>query len=226
MDITAGSAWRRDFKTGLETLIGNENLVLQAKSNYRNWLWLNAKANGSRVIYGGRSVVGSRDSELVIFSTPKGVVTKVYFASETGLPIKEEFGDESWEYDEYRLVKGVKVPFLMRAVIDGQSYEIKLDDAEVNQPIAAVDFDFPKADNAPLADLNKLLEDLRANQDRIESLLDSYSYTRKTINREVSKDGAMRELESETDQMSFYKGYGSEKDRKEWKTANTERAGR
>ena len=205
------SAWRRTKSTGLKTLTGSESLIMQAISTYKNWLWLNAKANRSRLIYGGRSVVGSRDSELVIFTTPKGIASKLYFASETGLPLKEEFGNESWEYDDYRSIKGVKIPFVMRAMIDGQMYEIKLDDAVLNNPVAAAVFDFPKADNEPFPDLNKLLAELRANQDRIENMLDSYSYTRKSISREVAKDGTMREIESETDQMSFYKGYRIER---------------
>ena len=41
---------------------------------------------------------------------------------------------------------------------------------------------------------------------KVDSILENYSYTQKIISRELGKDGILRETESETFQLSFYKG--------------------
>jgi hypothetical protein len=47
---------------------------------------------------------------------------------------------------------------------------------------------------------------LQANEDRVDEILEDYSFTQKSISRELGKDGVLRETESETFQLSFYKG--------------------
>lgn len=205
------SGWKRDKENGLQTLTGNDSIVLQAEASFKNWLWLNTKSDRTKIVYGGRKSVSSRPADLVVFTTPKGFATNVYFETGTGLPIREEYGSETWEYDDFRPVGTVKIPYVIKAMIGGNAYEIKLDSAVANHVIAAAIFDFPKIGDMPLPDLTKLLSELQANQDRIENLLDSYSYTRKVTSRELGKDGVLRETESETDQMSFYKGYRIER---------------
>ena len=60
--------------------------------------------------------------------------------------------------------------------------------------------------NAPLPDIATLLKALQANEDKVEAILDTYSFNQKNIKRELGKDGILRETESETVQLSFYKG--------------------
>jgi hypothetical protein len=200
------SGWRRDSKNGLQTLTGSESLALQAQAAFRNSLWLNAKTEKTRIVSGAKASVNSRSADIVIFTTPKGVATKIFFDSQSGLPIKEESGSDSWEYDDYRSVAALKVPYLIRMSADGQTYEINLDNASVNQTMTLSKFDFPRSAGQPLPDVDQLLVQLEANQERIEELLDTYSYTRKVISREVDKKGSLNETQSETQQMSFYKG--------------------
>jgi hypothetical protein len=50
------------------------------------------------------------------------------------------------------------------------------------------------------------LKELQANEDKVEAILDTYSFVQKSIKRELGKDGILRETESETFQLSFYKG--------------------
>jgi hypothetical protein len=52
----------------------------------------------------------------------------------------------------------------------------------------------------------RLLMELQKNEDKIDEILEDYSYTQKSIKRELGKDGVLRETESETFQLSFYKG--------------------
>jgi hypothetical protein len=205
------SAWRRTTSGGLETLSGKESLLLRALASYRNSLWLNAKAEKIKIGPGGYSTVRKRNTTNLLFTTPKGISIKVYFDDLTGLPIREDIASDWSECIDDRMVNGVKVWFQCLVEMGGIGYEINIDEARSNETISQTLFDFPRSADAQLPDLDKLLAELQANQDRIENLLDSYSYTRKTIGREVGKDGSMREIESETDQMSFYKGYRIER---------------
>src|SRR6185436_4774617 len=84
--------------------------------------------------------------------------------------------------------------------------EVKLDDIKINGQTDVAQFEFPKSLNEPLPDMPTLLTEVRANADKVEDLLDTYSYNQKQINREVGKDGVLRETGSETIQLSFYKG--------------------
>jgi hypothetical protein len=45
------------------------------------------------------------------------------------------------------------------------------------------------------------------NRSKLKNILDTYSFNQKIIRRELGKDGILRETESETRQLSFYKGY-------------------
>jgi hypothetical protein len=205
------SAWRRDSRSGLQTLTGADSLALQSRAAFRNLLWLNAKSDKTRIAAQGRTTIDSQTADIIVFTNPKGIAIKVYFDVQTGLPIMEEISGETWEFNDYRPVNGSKIPFAMSMATDGERYEIKLDDAAVNRTIAPTLFDFPKTADEPMPDLKKLLADLQSNQERIENLLDSYSYTRKVTTREVEKDGSLHDTETDTHQLSFYKGYRIER---------------
>ncbi|MFM9903329.1 MAG: hypothetical protein ACKVQJ_02025 [Pyrinomonadaceae bacterium] len=209
------SGWMRDSRNGLQTLTGAESVALQAKAAFRNNLWLNAKSDKSRIVSGGQSSIDGKPVNLVIITTPKGVVIKVYFDAVTGLPLRDEIpsgtGTETTDYSDYRVVNGVKRPFKERVSVGDQVYEIRYEDVQANQQIASSEFDFPNLSGQPLPDIPVLLKDLQANEDRVDAMLDSYSYTQKVIKRELRKDGILRETESETTQLSFYKGYRIER---------------
>ncbi|HEX8636996.1 MAG TPA: hypothetical protein VF692_02955, partial [Pyrinomonadaceae bacterium] len=107
----------------------------------------------------------------------------------------------------YRAVGSIKVPFSVRLKDGEDAYEITLDDAKLNSPIALSAFDFPNLSSAALPDIPQLLQSLQTKTDEIENILDTYSFNQKIISREVGKDGVLRETESETRQLSFYKGF-------------------
>ena len=86
-------------------------------------------------------------------------------------------------------------------------YDAVFDDIRANERIARTEFDFPNISSEPLPDIPTLLKELQANEDKVENMLDTYSYIQKHIRREIGKDGTLRETGSETFQLSFYKGY-------------------
>ncbi|MBP6004401.1 MAG: hypothetical protein KA746_13290 [Pyrinomonadaceae bacterium] len=204
------SGWTRNSRDGLQTLTGAPSVAFQAKAAFRNGLWLNAKKEKAKIVGGGRSTVNGKPANLVTFTTAKGLNIKLWFDAASGLPLRDEMpADEATEitdYDDYRSVSGVMQPFSMKVTSGDAAYEIKIDEAVINRPIARSEFDFPSVSGAPLPDIKALLDDLRKNEDRVEEMLDSYSFTQKSIKRELGKDGILRETGSETYQLSFYKG--------------------
>jgi len=205
------SAWSRNSRDGLQTLTGNASLVLQAKAAFSSSLWLNYKADKAKVVAAGQAQVNGKPANVVLLTTSQNVSIKMFFAVSTSLLLRDEIskGDviESCDYDNYRDVVGVKQAFLYRIKISENEYEVMLDDIKSDQPIARSEFDFPTISGQPLPDLTKLLADVQANEDKVEALLDTYSFTQKSTKRELGKDGILREIGSETHQLSFYKGY-------------------
>lgn len=205
------SSWSRNSRDGLQTLSGKASVDLQAKALFRNNLWLNLKNEKTKATSVGQTIIDGKNTNIVVITTQKGVVIKLFFDAATGLPLRDEIptGDitEISDYSDYRDVNGVKQPFTTRLTLGDQTYELRLDDLKINPTIARSEFDFPMQSNEPLPDIPVLLQQLQANEDNVEKILDSYSFTQKTIMRELGKDGILREKESETNQLSFYKGY-------------------
>lgn len=205
------SGWVRDSKNGLKTLTGEESVDLQEESNYRNNLWLNYKKDKSKLIYSGQSFINGKKADGIIITSRKGVSIKVFFDSASGLPIREEipFGEftNTFDYSDFRLVDGIKEPFLISATIQNEKYELKLDSIKHNPQISRANFDFPQISNEPLPDIPTLLKELRANEDRVDDILENYTFKQTNTMRELGKDGIVRDKESETYQLTFYKGY-------------------
>ena len=204
------SGWIRDSREGLRTLTGAESRDFQAETVYRNNLWLNYKKEKAKILFGGQKIFEGKPANLINLTTAKGVSLKLYFDAKTGLLIREEIpaGDEIkiFDYSDYRIVNGIQEPFRIKFASGEDVYEIKLDRIIHNPNIARTDFDFPKISGAPLPDIPALLKELQTNEDRIEKILENYSFTQKSIKRALGKDGVLRETESETYQLSFYKG--------------------
>ncbi len=204
------SGWRRDSREGLRTLTGMESRDFQAETLYRNNLWLNYKKEKAKVVFGGQKVFEGKTANLINLTTAKGAAIKLYFDVKTNLLVKEEIpaGDEIkiFDYSDYRPVNKIREPFSIKITEGENAYEIKLDRIIHNPNIDRANFDFPKISGEPLPDIPTLLQELQANEDKVETILENYSYTQKIIKRELRKDGILRETESETYQLSFYKG--------------------
>ncbi|HEV7700730.1 MAG TPA: hypothetical protein VGO43_10920 [Pyrinomonadaceae bacterium] len=205
------SGWSRNSRDGVETLTGMASTDQQAKAAFRNSLWLNYKTDKSKVTPAGQMTIDGKPSNGVLLTTQKGTTIKMYFDAATSLLVRDEIrqGDHVGicEYGDYRDVDGVKQAFSMRVLNRDEVYEIAFNDVKTNQTIPRSDFDYPVDRKAPLPDIQSLFKDLQANEDRLDSILDTYSYTQKTSTRELGKDGQLRETESETVQLSFYKGF-------------------
>jgi len=204
------SGWMRDSRDGLRTLTGEASRDFAAEANFRNARWLDYKKQKAKVTSGGKANLDGKAANVLTLTTAKGVSIKMYFDQTNGLLIREEIpaGDliKTFDYSDYRAVDGVNEPFAIKVKIGEDAYEIKLEQIAHNEQIAKTNFDFPKISGEPLPDIPQLLGELQKNEDRIDEILEDYSYTQKSIKRELGKDGILRETESETFQLSFYKG--------------------
>ena len=205
------SGWIRDSRDGLRTLTGDASVDFQAEAAYRNSLWLNAKKERSKITSGGRADVGGKPANVVVIATAKGPRISLYFDSTTNLLLAEEFSNGTsnrrYEYTDFRDLNGRSQPFKMKFETNGVAYEATFEEIVPNAKIARSEFDFPNLSGAPLPDIPTLLKELQANEDKVEGLLDTYSYTQRSTAREIGKDGVLRDKESQTFQLSFYKGY-------------------
>ena len=205
------SGWIRDSRNGLRTLTGDAGKDFQAEAAYRNSRWLNAKAEKSKLTAAGRQIVNGKNSNCVLMTTAKSVQIKMCFDAASGLLSREEIPQgeivKVSEYSDYRAVNGIQTAFAITSKVGDETYEIKLDEVKYNEQIAKAKFDFPQISNEPLPDIKTLLDEIRANAEKIDQILENYSYNELRIDREVDKAGNLIEKSSEKRSLTFYKGY-------------------
>lgn len=205
------SSWRRDSRSGLSTLTGDASVDLREEAAFRNWLWLDAKRQKSKIASAGTGTIDGRPQNVLVLGTSKGVNIKLHFDAATGLLTREEIpaGEltRTIDYADYRKIGSSLQPYKMTIASGDERLEVVFDKIEPNAGVARSEFDFPAASGEPLPDIRALLDQLQHNEDKVEEILDKYSYIQKSTRRELGKDGVLRDVESETVQLSFYKGY-------------------
>ncbi|MEP6924185.1 MAG: hypothetical protein ABI954_06955 [Pyrinomonadaceae bacterium] len=205
------SAWTLDSRNGLQTLTGTAGRDFQAEAGYRNALWLNYKKDKVKVVYDGQSSLNGKKVDSVILANAKNSKIKIYFDSASGLPLREEIttGDsiKLFDYSNYRNVDGVREPFTVALTIENQQYAVKLDQIIHNRQIENAVFDFPRLSDAPLPDITALLKQVEANEEKVDEILENYTYTETQASREVGANGVLQEKEVVKHQVNFYRGY-------------------
>ncbi len=204
------SGWIRDSKNGLRTLTGDASRDFQAETFYRNLRWIDAKTEKTKISAGGKTVINGKAANAVILTTAKGVQIKLHFDAATNLLLREEIpnGDslKIIDYADYRKVNNIFEAFSIVSKIGDETYEIKLNEVKHNPQIAKTAFDFPRISSEPLPDTKILLDEVRGNAEKIDAILENYSYKETRIDREIDKAGNLIEKSSETVLLSFYKG--------------------
>jgi hypothetical protein len=209
--FTGKSSWRRDRREGLRTLTGDASDDFHAEAFYRNNRWLDYKKHRAKLVYSGAETVNGKPASAVTLINARGVKIKMFFDAASGLLVKEELPSggavKTFEYADYRPVEGVMEPFAISLSEDGEQYEIKLERVTRDRQIDRRLFDFPRPSEETLPDLGALFERLRRRQNEIERLREKYAYTETTATYQLDKNGLAREKESETREMTFYRGH-------------------
>jgi hypothetical protein len=204
------SAWQRDSREGSRTLTGDAGRNFQAEASFHAARWLTYKAEKAKLTPAGSKIIYGKNCSGVYLTTFKGVKIGLYFDAVSGLPVREEFPNgetvRTLDYEDFRKVDSVMEPFRIIMSIGEEKYDIKLEEISHNQKISRADFDFPNLSSEPLPDIPKLLKEVQANQDRLEKLLEEYTFTETVLVKELGKDGRMNEIDFGTSQITFYKG--------------------
>ncbi len=204
------SGWERDSRDGLQTLTGQSSLNMQAEAAYRSSLWLNYKRERAKISSAPKVNIDGTPTNVLQLTSPKGTALRLFFDSRTGLPIRDEIigsdAERAFTYADYRPVGRVQRPHKITLTNGETTYQIVIDSYEVLPRLDRAEFDFPVNSGDPLPNIAELLKQLQDNEDRVEELLDTYSYIQKSTRRELGKNGVLRETGSETFQLSFYRG--------------------
>ena len=205
------SGWLRDSKNGLRTVTGDASRDFQAETFYRNSRWLNAKAEKTKISAAASTTINGKNVNTVILTTAKGARLKLYFDAATNLLLRDEIPNGETvkinDYNDYRKIDNVFEPFSIVSKSGGETYEIKLDNVTHNTQISKNVFDFPRISSEPLPDIKVLLDEVRANADKIDAILENYSFKETRIDREIDNAGNLVEKSSEAVLLSFYKGF-------------------
>ena len=204
------SGWIRDSREGLRTFVGTASRDFQAEVEFRNLRWIDYKKQKAKIASGGQVKLNGQLANIVIFTDAQAVAIKLFFDAKTSLLLREEIPFDGslkvFNYSDYRPINGVKEAFLIDAEIDEEKFQIKLDQIVYNPRISPDNFDFPRISGEPLPDIPKLIGELQANEEKVEAILENYSFKQKTTKRELGNDGILRETETETYLLTFYKG--------------------
>lgn len=205
------SGWTRNSKDGLRTLTGEASRDFQAEAVFKNSRWLTYKQDKSKIAVLNQTTINGKTANVLLLTTAKGVQIKLFFDAAANLLLREEIAGganlKAFDYGDYRKTGGVFEPFSIKTTVGGETYEIKLDEVTHNQPTAQSIFDFPQISNEPLPDIKTLLTEIRDNTERVERILDNYSFTATRIEREIDKAGNLIEKDTETISFSFYKSH-------------------
>jgi hypothetical protein len=205
------SGWIRDSRNGLRTITGDSSKDFQAEASFRNSRWLNAKSEKSKLISSGTATISGKSANAILMTTSKGIQIKLYFDVASGLLLREELPQgeivKVFDYSDYKQVSGIQTAHKITTKLGTETYEINLDSVIYNQQIAKSSYDFPKISSEPLPDVKALLDEIRVNADKVDEILENYSYTELRIDREVDKAGNLVEKSTEKTSYTFYKGY-------------------
>jgi hypothetical protein len=168
------STWTQDAE-GTHTLTGASVREAEASGRYWNSRLQDLKKAKIGLQAAGSEKVRGRDAVHVKVLLGTGLTRDVYFDSETHLLVRETGTSGQFDYDEYRAVKGVQVPYRIELHRGGHIYKVSVTRAEINSSVDAAVFDFPRTASTPVPDVKALIMEVQKNQKAIEELMKEYT---------------------------------------------------
>jgi len=206
------SAWHQTADADVSTLLGPAAIALETASEYYNSRLQQLPKLKVGVAYKGESQVRGRQAQELDLSYPTGIVWQVFFDPQTHLILQEktEAAGETREvdYDDYRAVEGLKVPYKLEIHRGGQAYSVTITRVGVNETIGERVFDFPIKSQVKLPDLKALFAEIDANQKQIDKIKENYAGTRVEEETEFEKGGKV--AKKEVSEYTFFYLNGDE----------------
>ncbi len=206
----AKSVWMKDSRDGLRTLTGDASEDFKAESFFRVNRWLRIKEEKTIVSGGGKSSLFGKEVYVVTLTTAKNVKIKLFFDTVSNLLVREEipFGIQNrvFDYSNFRQIDGVQEPFTIKITEGNEKFEIQVEQVLHNVSTNRAAFDFPRNPNENLPDIRAFLEEVKANQDKVDKALENYSYVEEVADREFDKAGNLKTTKVEKYEISNFKG--------------------
>jgi hypothetical protein len=156
--------------------------------------------------YKGETQLRGRALQELELTYPAGVQWHVFFDPQTHLIVEEKAQiagiPREIDYDDYRSVDGIKVPYKIELTRGTDHYSISVTRVGINETIGERVFDFPMKSQVKLPDLKKLFEQLDANQKQIDKIKENYAGTRMEEETEYDKTG--RVTKKEAKEFTFF----------------------
>ena len=133
----------------MDSLQGNRDMSGGQLDNMRTnsfpHPFLSYKEMGTTAKLSGKEKVGDRDALVIVFEPTTGSVVRTFIDAETYLPLRTilkvdvpQLGQEveqATDFSDYKVVDGVKLPFVLKASSQVQNYTITLTKVEHNVSI-------------------------------------------------------------------------------------------
>lgn len=193
------SAWHQTTTGEPNTLLGEQALEMEAAGQYYNngLQTLSKKKIGAA--FKGQVQVRGRDALKVELTYPTGVQWEVFFDPQTHLIVEEQATisgiPQEIYYDDYRNLKGIKVPYRIELHRGTDTYQVKVTEATLDETIGERVFDFPRRAQVQLPDLQQLFKEIDANQKAIDKIKENYAGTRNEEETEYDKTGKVTKKE-------------------------------
>ena len=155
--LTSTGGWESNGPNSRELAGGD---LARARNAYQLFSFLKLKEQYTRLRSGGRERIGDRDAYVVTASRSETEVERLSFDVETGLLLRRVtylrtmIGviPTQWDFEDYRDVEGVKMPFTIRlSTTDaGNPFSVrKFTEIKLNTPVDDLKFAMPAAAPQP-----------------------------------------------------------------------------
>src|SRR4030095_15582441 len=144
------SGWGHSSTGGVQQLSAEALNQLKTQAVFDQEIAIKSLYKDLRVA--GRDKIGDRDVWVIVGTPTTGSPEKLYFDAINGLLLRKYFETKTalgrlplqTDYDDYRAVDGIKLPFMIRWYLPGRSWGRKV--AEIKQNVAIDDskFELPK----------------------------------------------------------------------------------
>jgi hypothetical protein len=145
------SGWQKDPMQGLREQTGAELALVKIQSEFYGPLKM--KDLYKKIEVKSKDKVGSAEVYVVEATPPEGSVVKLSFDTTTGLLVRQEAETDTPQgkmptetlIEDYRVVDGVKLPFVVKTNTPAFGFVVKLEEIKHNVPIEDAKFVKPSA---------------------------------------------------------------------------------
>jgi hypothetical protein len=168
--------------------------------------------------YIGKEIIAGKPAKTVLIDLNQGGYVYLSFDDETGYLVSEKLNisnKANYEYDDFRSVNGVMMPYRMKYVIPNkQEYEIKVDRIVVNEAIENSKFEAPKSSSDRLPNLASIIEKAQKNQEKYVRNYDKFKYLEYVTHEVTSSSTDSMGMSTDSRytvvdrfDISFYRGF-------------------